>query len=107
VRKRSAGDRTPAACGHARGVADEPIAIVNAVRSGSTRVLSVTRKAVAPVSGRTRSSTRSAALFAYTGSSGYVIRPKVGANVNVVASANGSDESRPPAAPWSSCRKSW
>jgi hypothetical protein len=64
VRNSSAGELTPAPCGHGRGAADVPSAIVNAVCSRSASVLSVTRNAVASASRLTRSSTRSAALLA-------------------------------------------
>src|SRR4051812_5260426 len=64
VRNNWAGDETPAPAGHAWGAAELPSAIVNATRDGSFSVLRVTRKAVSPASGLTRSSTRSAALFA-------------------------------------------
>ena len=72
VRKSAAGEVTPAPCGHGSGVAELPSAIVKAVRFGSFSVFSVIRNAVASASGRTRSSTRSAALSAYTGLVGYV-----------------------------------
>ena len=64
VRNSAAGELTPAPCGHGSGAAELPSAIVKAVRFGSFSVFSVTRKAVASASGRTRNSTRSAALFA-------------------------------------------
>jgi hypothetical protein len=65
VRNSCAGDTTPALCGHGLGSSESPSAIVNATRSGAFIVLSVTRNAVESASGFTRSSTRSAALFAY------------------------------------------
>jgi hypothetical protein len=101
VRNSSAGDLTPAACGQARAVAEEPSAIVNAVRAGSLRLFTVTRNAVAPGTGFTRSSTRSAALPAYTGSVGYVSVPFFGENKNS-AGSKGSLGSLIPIAPWSS-----
>jgi hypothetical protein len=64
VTKVSAGDETPAPFGHGRGPVELPSANVNAVRSASFSVLSVTRKRVSPAPGRIRSSTRSAALCA-------------------------------------------
>jgi hypothetical protein len=64
VRNSAAGERTPAEWGHTRVVAEDPRAIVNAVRAGSLSVFSVTRNAVAPETRLTRSSTRSAPLFA-------------------------------------------
>jgi hypothetical protein len=70
VRKCSAGDRTPASCGQSTAVPPSPSAMVNAVRSGACRVLSVTRNTVASSSGLTRSSTRSAPLCAKAGSVG-------------------------------------
>ena len=72
VRNTCAGDETPAPSGHATEDDESPSAIVKAVLFGSSSVFSVTRKAVAEASGSTRSSTRSAALFAYTLSVGYV-----------------------------------
>jgi hypothetical protein len=51
---------------------EPPIAIVVATSEGFLIELRVMRKAVAPSKGLTRSSTRSAALFAYLGSLGYV-----------------------------------
>ena len=63
VRNSCAGEETPAPCGQSR-LSPPPRAIVNAVRAGSCSVLRVTRKAVASGSGRARSSTRSAALWA-------------------------------------------
>src|SRR5947207_10837749 len=70
VRNSCAGDSTPALNGQGRAVEDSPSAIVNATRLGSLSVFSVARNAVAVVSGLTRSSTRLAALLAYTGSVG-------------------------------------
>ena len=67
VRKSAAGARTLAPWGKFRGWAEPPIAIVVATEAGSLSVLRVIRKAVAFASGFTRSSTRSAALLAYTG----------------------------------------
>src|SRR3954453_7611685 len=64
VRNSWAGELTPAPFGHGSGVADEPSAIVKAVRAGSLSVLRVTRNSVASPCGFTRSSTRSAPLFA-------------------------------------------
>ncbi len=59
VRKRAAGERTPAPCGHGTGTGDVPSAMVKADSGCST--LRVTRKSVASAVGLTRSSTRSAA----------------------------------------------
>src|SRR4051794_30971157 len=64
VRNRCAGELTPAASGHGCGTAESPNATVNATLLGSFSVLRVTRNAVWSASGFTRSSTRSAALFA-------------------------------------------
>ena len=64
VRNSEAGEETPAPWGHGSAAAEFPSAIVNATRLGSCSVLSVTRKAVSVASGRTRISTRSAALLA-------------------------------------------
>ena len=64
VRKSAAGDETPAPCGQGTGAPELPSAMVKPVRLASLRVFSVTRNAVASASGRTRSSTRSAALLA-------------------------------------------
>ena len=71
VRNRSAGALTFAPCGNGSGTPGvPPIAIEAATSDGSFIVFSVSRNAVAPASGFTRSSTRSAALFAYFGSVG-------------------------------------
>jgi hypothetical protein len=72
VRKSCAGTRTFAPCGMSSATGESPIAIVAAARFGSTIVFSVMRKSVAPATGFTRSSTRSAAFCAYLGSVGYV-----------------------------------
>ena len=71
VRNWSAGARTLAPCGNGNaspGV--PPMATEIATSDGSLSVLRVKRNAVASASGLTRSSTRSAALFAYAGSVG-------------------------------------
>src|SRR5947209_7293195 len=80
VRNRAAGEVTPAPWGHGTADGESPSAMVKATRLGSLRVLSVTRNAVVSASGLTRSSTRSAALLAYTGSVGYVYVPAEGEN---------------------------
>ena len=73
VRKRSAGALTFAPSGKGSATPDvPPIAIEKAISEGSFIVFRVTRNAVASASGFTRSSTRSAASFAYFGSVGYV-----------------------------------
>ena len=64
VRNSEAGAVAPAPCGNGSGAAELPIAIVAPTRSGSRSEFSVSRNAVAPASGFTRSSTRSAALSA-------------------------------------------
>ena len=65
VRNRSAGAVTLAPSGNGYTVPGvPPIAIENATSEGFWSVLSVTRKAVALLSGLTRNSTRSAALLA-------------------------------------------
>ena len=65
VRKRSAGARTFAPFGNGSDTPSvPPIATEKATSDGSFIVFSVTRKAVASASGRTRNSTRSAALEA-------------------------------------------
>src|SRR4051794_22624702 len=66
VRNHAAGELTPACAGQATGAGEEPSATVKAVRAGSTSELTVTRRAVALRSARTRNSTRSAALLANT-----------------------------------------
>ena len=71
VRNRSAGARTFAPAGKLRSTpAVPPIAIEKATSEGSFKVFSVRRNAVASGSGFRRSSTRSAASFAYAGSVG-------------------------------------
>src|SRR3954463_6174372 len=85
VRNSCAGEETPAPCGQDTAEPELPSAMVKPTRSGSLSVLRVTRKAVASGSARPRSSTRSAALWAYTGSVGYVYEPAVGENRNALA----------------------
>src|SRR3954454_22027071 len=76
VRNRSAGAFTFVPNGNSCGVPFlPPIPIEKATRDGSFSVFSVTRKAVAVESGLTRSSTKSAALFAYALLVGYVYVP--------------------------------
>src|SRR3954465_2248536 len=64
VRKYLADELTLAPRGQATGAGGSPGGGVNAVRSGLISVLTGPRNAVAPASGLSRSSTRSAALLA-------------------------------------------
>src|SRR5205085_11307561 len=101
-----AGEVTSAPCGHTTLTPSiPPSANVNATSRGSFIVLRGTRKAVAPASGLTRNSTKSAALFAYIGFVAYVNVPAVGANRNALGPI-GAFGSGAPAPPWSSYRKS-
>ena len=73
VRKRSAGAWTLAPAGKLRSTPGvPPMAIEKATSEASFIVFSVSRNAVASESGFTRSSTTSAASFAYAGAVGYV-----------------------------------
>src|SRR4051794_3745502 len=81
-RNMSAGARTLAPSGNGMDTpCVPPMAIENATSDGSFSVFSVTRNAVASASGFTRTSTKSAALFAYAGAVGYVYVPFVFENV--------------------------
>ena len=62
-----AGAEVFAPCGNGRGAGELPSASEMPTRDGSFIVFSVIRKRVSDRRGFTRSSTRSAALFAYTG----------------------------------------
>jgi hypothetical protein len=53
------------------GTGESPMATTPPTSSGSTMVFSVRRIRVAPLEGLTRSSTRSAAFWAYAGFVGY------------------------------------